>query len=116
MSYELNFDEIVFKSGEFVNSSEFEENLEEEENSFERTDEHIIFSCSGIEMIAYYTLNVYGSSSYYSGDYDNEPYGETSIDDFEIELTSLYIDDYFVQLTKDVIDVIEKEIMLILKK
>jgi hypothetical protein len=68
----------------------------------------MIFDCDGIEVNVNFELYVSGRVDHDPGDYWTPPYTDVDITDFDVTITEVYIDDYDVELTKEMKRTLEK--------
>jgi hypothetical protein len=111
-TYTIDFSEMTFIDGDFLNLSSINESIGSE--CYIKEDQWIAFEYNNIDICAYYTLEVIGHNEYDKGDYYTPPYSETIIDHFEIKLEKVLIEDTELILNNDIINTFEKSIDKIL--
>ena len=95
-------------SGDYLPSSEFENRIFDGEGSSSETDQFIELSCDGFNIVVTYDLFIDGSISYSRGDYWTPGYNEVSVGNFDVTINSIEIDEYEVELTKEISQIFEK--------
>ncbi len=109
-TYSVNPSNFKLIDGDYKKSEDWYELIDDEDSSFTREEEMMIFDCLGIEVVVYYTLSVDARVDYDPGDYWTPPCCDVDIISEEITINSVYIDDYELELTKDINIALEKEI------
>jgi hypothetical protein len=82
-------------------SDEWEELICENEGHFSREGEFMAFEVDGLDLVISYDLEVSGRIEYDPGDYYNPPYSDCEITDETIDVTEVTLDDYNIELTKE---------------
>ena len=82
-------------------SDEWEELICENEGHFSRESEFMAFEVDGFNLVITYDLSVSGRIEYDPGDYYNPPYSDCEITYEDIDVTEVTLDDYNIELTKD---------------
>ena len=93
--------------GDYKPSSEFENLIYDGEGSSTETDQLVELECDGFKIIVSYDLYVVGSISYERGDYWTPDYTSVDVDDVDITITAITIDEYEVELTKEMSKIFE---------
>jgi hypothetical protein len=88
-------------SGDYLPSSEFEDRIFDGEGCSSETDQFIELNCDGFNIVVTYDLYIDGSISYSRGDYWTPDYTEVSVGTFDVTIKSIEIDEYEVELTKE---------------
>lgn len=68
------------------------------------------FEYLGIKVEVCFEMSIIGRHSYDTGDYYTPSYSDCTIDSIEVDITNITIDDYEVELTKDITEILEKVI------
>lgn len=105
-TYSVNLNNLKIKDKDVVD--DWEDLICENEGSFTRDYQYMIFDCDGIEVNVNFDLYVSGRVDYDPGDYWTPPYTDVDITDFDVTITEVYIDDYEVELTKEMKLTLEK--------
>lgn len=109
--YTLNLNDLVLKEKEVV--GDWEELIcEDEDESFTRDDQYILFDMNGIEVSVNFELSVRGRVTSDSGDYWTPPSCEVDILGVDVDVTDFFIDDYDVVLDRE----LSKKLELLVKK
>lgn len=82
-------------------SDEWEELICENEGHFIRESEFMIFEVDGLDLVITYDLEVSGRIDYDPGDYYTPPYSDCEITHEDIDVTEVTLDDYNIELTKE---------------
>ena len=82
-------------------SDEWEELICENEGHFIRECEFMIFEVDGLDLVITYDLSVSGRIEYDPGDYYTPPYSDCEITYEDIDVTEVTLDDYNIELTKE---------------
>ena len=82
-------------------SDEWEELICENEGHFSRESEFMAFEVDGFNLVITYDLSVSGRIEYDPGDYYNPPYSDCEITYEDIDVTEVTLDDYNIELTKE---------------
>ena len=105
----INLNNLKLKDSDFTKSDDWDDLILEnggirEENQF------MIFESDGSEVIVSFDLCVSGKIYRDSGDYLNPPYTDVEITDIDIDIVSVTINEYEVELTKESEVDLEQEI------
>jgi hypothetical protein len=84
-----------------LKSDEWEELIYENEGHFIREGEFMAFEVDGLDLVISYDLEVSGRTEYDPGDYYNPPYSDFEITNEDIDVTDVTLDDYNIELTKE---------------
>jgi len=87
--------------GEYLPSSQFEDRIFDGEGSSSETDQFVSLQCDGFNIVVTYDLYIDGSISYSRGDYWTPDYTEVDVNNVDVTIKSIEIDEYEVQLTKE---------------
>ena len=107
----FNLGSAKITDGEFLKSSDFEDQIAEESGSFTLKDEVINFDCQGLDICVIYDLDVSGDYEEDGGDYWTPPSCEVYLRDVEVTITQMTIDEYDVELTPQLKQVFSKLIL-----
>lgn len=109
-TYSINFNEmkIAVKDSDFVGSSRWDHLIVEHEGSFSRDCQYMVFDYLGCRVEVGFDMVVSGKYEWDPGDYMTEPTSYTEIDGADIEITSLHIDQYEVELSAEITDILKK--------
>jgi hypothetical protein len=88
-------------SGDYIKSSEFEDLICDGEGNSSETDQFVSLQCDGFNIVVTYDLYIDGSISYSRGDYWTPDYTEVDVNNVDVTIKSIEIDEYEVQLTKE---------------
>ncbi len=80
---------------------DWEELICENEGRFSREGEFMAFEVDGLDLVISYDLEVSGRIEYDPGDYWNPPYSDFEITNESIDVTEVTLDDYNIELTKE---------------
>jgi len=108
-TYSLKLNNLKLQDGDYVKSSNWDEKIYES-GGFSRDDQFMVFNCDGIEVVVDFELTVAGRVSYDPGDYWTPPYTDIDFTDIEVKVKSLVVDEWEVELTKEIEDFLVKEI------
>ena len=86
---------------DFLKSEDWEELICENEGHFSREGEFMAFEVDGLDLVISYDLEVSGRIEYDPGDYYNPPYSDFEITDETIDVTNVTLNDYDIELTKE---------------
>lgn len=100
-TYNLNIENLIFLDSDCTKSQDFEELICENEGSFSREGEYMIFDMNGNELVISYDLSVSGRVDYDPGDYWTPPSCDIDIDYEDISVTDVTLDEYNIELTKE---------------
>ena len=82
-------------------SEDWEELICENEGHFSREGEFMAFEVDGLDLVICYDLEVSGRVEYDPGDYYTPPYSDFEITDETIDVTDVTLNDYDIELTKE---------------
>jgi hypothetical protein len=82
-------------------SDEWEELICENEGHFSREGEFMLFDVDGLDLLIIYDIEVSGRIDYDPGDYFTPPYSDYEITYEAIDVTEVILDDYNIELTKE---------------
>jgi hypothetical protein len=88
----------------------WEELICENEGHFSREGEFMSFEVDGLNLTIVYDLSVSGRIDYDPGDYYNPPYSDFEITYEAIDVTEVTLDDYEIELTKELKDLFSEVI------
>ena len=109
-TYSLNLDNLKLKVKDVCGCEDWSELLCENEGSFTKDYQFMVFDCDGVEVAVNFQLTVDGSVSHDDGDYWTAPYTETEIDGCTITIEDVQIDEWDVQLNKETLKFLERVI------
>lgn len=109
-TYSINPVNFKFIEGDYKKSEDWYELIDDEDSSFTREEEMMVFDCCGIEVVVWYTLSVDARVSYDPGDYWTPPSGDVDIISEDITIDSVFVDEWEVELTQDIKRELEKEV------
>lgn len=108
-TYSLNFNNLKLIDGDYTKSDDWFEMICEN-GCFSTDSQYMTFSSDGIDVVVDFDLSVIGSVSHDPGDYWTPPYTDVDISEVEVNVTSLHIDEWEVELTKELKNFLEVEI------
>ena len=85
-TYSLDLNNLKLTDGDYTKAEDWEELICENEGSFSKDEEYMIFDSNGIEIVINYELSVSGRVDYDPGDYYTPPYS-----DFDITYEDIFI-------------------------
>ena len=109
-TYSVNLENLKMIDGEYTKSEDWDELIFENEGSFNKDEEYMIFNSDGVEIVINYELSVSGRIQHDPGDYWTPSYTEVDIIDEDITISNVTIDDYELELTKEIESLLVKEI------
>jgi hypothetical protein len=109
-TYSINLNNLKLKDKEISDNETLIDLLCENDGSFTTSDQYMTFDCDGIEVMVNFTLDVDGRIEYDPGDYWTPPSGDTEITSTDVNITDVYIDEYDVELTREMCRALEKEV------
>jgi hypothetical protein len=110
-TYSLNTNEInKLVDFDCVKSDRWIDLVLENEGQFSRTGEFMAFDIDGVELVIFYNLSVYGKIEYDRGDYWTPPYCDVDITGESIDVNQVILDNYDIELTKELKDSFSKVI------
>lgn len=107
-TYSLNLDNLKLKNKEVF--QDWEDLICEHEGSFASDGQYMTFDCDGLEICVDFELSIFGSVHHDRGDYWTPPYTEVEITDLDININSLLVDDWDVEITDEMYKKLEKVI------
>ena len=105
---QFNPSKATLNCKDFTTSSNFEDLIFDGEGYASLTDEFMDLSCDGFNIVVTYNVNLSGRISHSSSDYWTPSYTEVEVDEVDITITAITIDEYEVDLTKELVSVFEK--------
>ena len=105
----IKLNNLKFIDGDFLKSEDWMEKIYES-GEFTRKAEFITFECNGVEVVVDFDLSVSGRVEHDPGDYWTPPYTDVDITDVDVEVKYLIVDEWEVELTKEIEDFLVKEI------
>ena len=109
-TYTLDLSNLKVIDSCYSKRSDWEELICENEGSFSKDEEYMIFDSNGIEIVVNYELSVSGRVDYDPGDYYTPPYSDFDITYEDIFISSVTIDGYELELSKETKSLFEKEV------
>jgi hypothetical protein len=109
-TYSLDLNNLKLTDGDYTKAEDWEELICENEGSFSKDEEYMIFDSNGIEIVINYELSVSGRVDYDPGDYYTPPYSDFDITYEDIFISSVTIDGYELELSKETKSLFEKEV------
>lgn len=100
-TYNLDLKELKLVDSDCSKFENWEELICENEGSFSREGEFMLFDMNGLELVITYDLDVSGHIEYDPGDYYNPPYTDVDINHQNIDVTQVTLDEYDIELTKE---------------
>lgn len=97
----LNPSKSKLECGEYLPSCEFENRIFDGEGSSSETDQFIVVKCDGFSIVINYDLYIDGYISYSRGDSCTPDYTEVNVKTVDVTIKSIEIDEYEVELTKE---------------
>jgi hypothetical protein len=104
-TYSIDFSKLTLKNKEVVGDWEYL--ICENEGSFSEGGQMITFDFNGIEITVYFNLSLRGWYTYTPATYMEPEDGEVKITDIDFDIEEVYIDDYKVNLSKELIKTLE---------
>jgi hypothetical protein len=108
-SYSLNFKDMKFSDGDFVKSNYWPQIIKES-GYVEKTLQYMSFDYLGIESVVMFDMAISGKYSYDSGDYNTPSYEDVDLDEPSININSMTIDGYDVELTSEIVNLLKEAI------
>lgn len=99
-TYQFNTKSLKLKEKDVF--EDWQDCIFENDGQFQKDDQYMMFDLNGTEVVVFFDLNVSGSISHDDGDYWTPSHTEIDIEDVDVNLTSIFIDDYEVQLNESV--------------
>ena len=100
-TYSLDLNNLKLTDGDYTKAEDWEELICENEGRFSREGEFMAFEVDGLDLVIVYDLDVSGRIEYDPGDYYTPPYSDCEITDETIDVTEVTLDDYNIELTKE---------------
>jgi hypothetical protein len=100
---------LKMTEGFFYKSDEWLEAIEED-GGFAAKNQYIIFNSNGIEVIVDFDISVTGNVSHSVGDWYTPSHTDVDIMDIDIDIISLHVDDWEVELNPEIEDFLKIEI------
>jgi len=97
----INTKDIKLIDGDFVPSSQFENEIVEHEGSFYESEQFMTFNQNGLEVTVSYEICVDGYTTYDAGDYFTPPYSSVEVSSVDITINKVEIDEFEVELTPE---------------
>lgn len=94
-------------TGDYLPSSDFEDRIFDGEGSSSETDQFIELNCDGFSIVVSYDLYIGGSISHSRGDYWTPDHTEVEVTTVDVTINSIEIDEYEVELTKEMSKIFE---------
>lgn len=104
-TYSIDFSKLTLKNKEVVGDWEYL--ICENEGSFSEGGQMVTFDFNGIEITVYFNLSLRGWWTYTPATYMEPEDGEVKITDIDFDIEEVYIDDYKVNLSKELIKTLE---------
>jgi hypothetical protein len=104
-TYSIDFSKLTLKNKEVVGDWEYL--ICENEGSFSEGGQMVTFDFNGIEITVYFNLSLRGWYTYTPASYMEPEDGEVKITDIDFDIEEVYIDDYKVNLSKELIKTLE---------
>jgi hypothetical protein len=104
-TYSIDFSKLTLKDKEVVGDWEYL--ICENEGQYSQDMQLVIFDYNGIEVSISFTLSLRGWYRYTPATYWEPSDGEVHITDVDFDIENVYIDDYEVELSKEVVKVLE---------
>jgi len=108
----INTETIKLIDGDYIPSSEFENEIVENEGSFYDPDQFMTFEQNGLEVVVGYEICVDGYTIYDAGDYFTPPYASVEVGSVDITIKSIEINEFEVELTPE----LEKAFEIVIDK
>ncbi len=100
-TYSLNTKELELVDSDCAKYQDWDELICENDGRFCREGEFMLFSINGLDLVVSYDLDVSAKIDYDPGDYYTPPYMDIDITDESIDVTEVTLDDYNIELTKE---------------
>jgi hypothetical protein len=110
-TYSIDSSKIInLVDSDFNKSEDWDELICENEGHFSREGEFMAFEVDGLDLVIVYDLEVSGRIDYDPGDYYTPPYSDCEITYESIDVTEVTLDDYEIELTKELRDLFSEVI------
>ena len=106
-TYSIDFNNL--KTSESIDQSDWDSLLCDNDGSF-TTEHDLMFNIDGLEVWVNFSVSVGGRVIYDRGDYWTPPSSDTYIDYVDIDIISVTIDEYEVELDKELRSIFESKI------
>jgi hypothetical protein len=103
----INTETIKLIDGDYIPSSEFENEIAEHEGSFYETDQFMTFNQNGLEVVVTYEICVDGYTIYDAGDYFTPPCSSVEVGSVDITIERIEIEGFEVELTAELVKAFE---------
>jgi hypothetical protein len=97
----INFDNLKFVDGDFLNSESLSDMLYENEGSFTQKDQSMSFDVDGKDITINYEVYVEGTIDEDNGDYWTPPSCDVELTDVDVTINEVFIDGELVSLDKE---------------
>lgn len=104
----INFDNLKFVDGDFLNSELLSDMIYENEGSFTQKDQSISFDDNDKEITINFEVYVEGTIEEEIGDYFNPSTCDVELTDTEVTINEVYVDGQLVKLDNEVLFKLEK--------
>jgi hypothetical protein len=94
----INFDNLKFVDGDFLNSESLSDMLYENEGSFTQKDQYMSFDIDGKDVTINYEVYVEGTIDEDNGDYWTPPSCDVELTDVDVTINEVFIDGVLVSL------------------
>lgn len=108
--YSVDFQKLELVERIGLDNTDISELLYENEGSFTKEDQTMIFRENGIEVDVTYNIHVSGNITSESGDYWTPSYTEVDIDDIEVDIVSVNIEGEEYLATNDILEMLYNRI------
>lgn len=108
--YSVDFQKLELVERIGLDNTDISELLYENEGSFTKEDQTMIFRENGIEVDVTYNIYVSGNITSESGDYWTPSYTEVDIDDIEVDIVSVNIEGEEYLATNDILEMLSNRI------
>ena len=107
-TYSINLKNLKLKDKDVFD--DWENLICENEGSFTSDGQYMTFDCDGIEICVDFELSVCGKVYHDGGDYWTPPYTEVDVTEVDVTIQNLYVDDWEVELTREMKKDLEKAV------
>jgi hypothetical protein len=108
-TYTLNFDNLSLQHGDFLKKDDWFDQISEY-GGYSNDCQYMAFKCGDVEVVVDFELTFSGCVHYDAGDWYTPPYSEVEYRDVTIDVTALHVDEWEVELTKDMKSILAVEI------